>query len=238
MLDLLLRLFNKINRLVVSREDLPYVNMQSGAKFVHQWPLAKDVCIEDVAHNLSKLCRYAGSVDGDDTIYSVAEHCVRASYINQEAYPLEKLLHDGSETYTVDCPRPLKYSPFMRSVYKFYESMADKVVQEHFCLDISDKAEREVKRVDKILLVTEKRDLFSQDRVMYLNKMDDAEGVKALTEKIVPWTPGEAKRRFLMRYYELSGERYFYRKAMTKGDEVLMCFTLFKKFFISKPKSN
>lgn len=214
----LLSLYNKLRRWFVKRETLPYIHMQSGARFVHQWPLAQDVCIEDVAHNLSKLCRYAGSVEGDDTIYSVAEHCVRASYINPEQFPLEKLLHDRAETWVVDVPRPLKYSPFMRSVFKYYEEMASDVSGQYFGLNMDETAEREVKRADKVLLVTEKRDLFAQDRVMCLNKMDDAEGVRPLPEKIVPWTPEEAKRRFLMRFYELTDTKEFYTNKMTVED--------------------
>lgn len=227
MLVLLLSLYNWVRRLFIKREELPYIHMQSGAKFVHQWPLADDVCIEDVAHNLSKICRYAGSVEGDDVIYSVAEHCVRASYINAEEFPKEKLLHDRSETWVVDVPRPLKYSPFMW-VYKYYERLAEKVSGITFALDMSARAEQEVKRVDKIMLVTEKRDLFDQDCVMCLNKMDDAEGVKPLPEKIVPWSPEQAKRAFLMRYYELTGCTEFYRNKMTWEDRMYMYMQLWR----------
>jgi len=84
--------------------------------------------------------------------------------------------------------------------------------------------------VDKILLVTEKRDLFSQDRVMCLNKMDDAEGVKPLPEKIVPWTPEQAKRAFLMRYYELTGTREFYTNCMTVTDIIYASLQFYYKF--------
>jgi uncharacterized protein len=234
LLTLLLKLYNKLSRLVIDRNKLPYIHMQSGAKFVHQWPLTTDVLIEDIAHNLSKICRYCGSIEGDDTIYSVAEHCVRASYINPEYFDLEKLLHDGGEAYVVDVPRPLKYSPFMKAVYKFYEGLAEFVVASKFKLRRSAFAEHEVKRVDKILLVTEKRDLFSQDRVMCLNKMDDAEGVKALPEKITPWTPEQAKRAFLMRYYELTGQKTFYRNAMTAEDIRHEHWEAFKGFYFSK----
>lgn len=191
--------------------------MQSGAEFRHQWPLPADVLIEDMAHNLSKICRYSGAVEGDDVIYSVAEHCVRASYIGSK-YQLEKLLHDAGESYSMDMPRPLKYSPFMHTVYKFYERMTEHVVALKFKLDTSAASEREVKRVDKILLVTEKRDLFEKDRRMCLTKMDDAEGVLPLPIKIEPWSPEQAKRAFLMRFYELTGEKTFYVSKMTVDD--------------------
>lgn len=231
MLTLLLQLYNKLRRLFVDRSALPYIHLQSGKKFVHAWPLPEDVCIEDIAHNLSKTCRYSGAIEGDDTIYSVAEHCVRASYIRGDLFPLEKLLHDGAEYVVQDLNRPLKYSPFMHSVYKFYEGLAEKAVALAFGLHTSDTVQSEVKRVDKILLVTEKRDLFSQDRVMCLNKMDDAEGVKPLPEKIVPWTPEQAKRAFLMRYYELTGESRFYAQKMTFEDMVYENFQAYKEFY-------
>lgn len=214
----LLQAYNALRRRFVRREDLPYIHMQSGAKFVHQWPLAEDVVLEDIAHNLSKICRYCGSIEGDDTIYSVAEHCVRASYIRPWRCPLEKLMHDGAETYTQDMPRPLKYSPFMKSVYRYYEHEAERVVVERFQLDTYPHILREVKAVDKIMLVTEKRDLFAQDRVMYLNKMDDADGVKPLPEKIVPWSPEQAKRAFITRFYELTGVLTYYNRQIKLGD--------------------
>lgn len=220
MLKTLLWLYNRCSRLIRDRDTFPFIHMQSGARFVHQWPLARDVFIEDVAHNLSKICRYCGSIEGDDVIYSVAEHGVRSSYIEPEKFPLEKLMHDSPEAFIVDVPRPLKYSPFMLPVYKFYEGMADKAVAEAFGLDTSKEAQRACKVADKIMLVTEKRDLFAKDRTMHLNKMDDVAGVRPLPVKIEPWTPAEAKRRFLMRYYELTGAHYFYCHKATFEDEL------------------
>jgi hypothetical protein len=34
--------------------------------------------------------------------------------------------------------------------------------------------------------------------------------LKPLPEPIVPWTPEEARLRYLMRHYELSGDNRFY----------------------------
>lgn len=233
MLQRLLQAYNYARRLFISRDSLPYIHMQSGARFVHSWPLAEDVTIEDIANNLSKLCRYCGSIEGDNAIYSVAEHCVRSSYIEPQWDALEKLLHDGSETFVVDLPRPLKYSPFM-GVYKFYEHLADTVVAEKFHLKTDAITTANVKYADKVMLVTEKRDLFAQDRVMCLNKMDDAEGITPLPEKIVPWTPEQAKRAFLMRFYELTGEEEFYKQHMTVTDSLWSGWRKWKKFYLLK----
>lgn len=199
----LLPLYNKAIRLVVNRNELPYIHMRSGAKFRHQWPLPEDVFIEDIAHNLSKLCRYAGSIEGEDVIYSVAEHCVRCSFIEPEDNPLYKLLHDSPETYVVDVPRPLKHAPFM-GAYRFYEDLAwDEAIAPRFGL--TGPKPKSVKYADKVMLVTEKRDLFWTDRTMCLNKMDDAEGIQPLQEKITPWPPAMAEKFFLMRFYQLGG---------------------------------
>jgi hypothetical protein len=72
------------------------------------WPLdprAEDVCIEDIAHSLAMQCRYAGH---SLRRYSVAEHSVHASTLVPPEHALVALLHDATEAYCVDVPRPLK----------------------------------------------------------------------------------------------------------------------------------
>ncbi len=72
------------------------------------WPLdprPEDVCIEDIAHSLSMQARYAGH---GKRFYSVAEHCVHVSAHCSPENALWGLLHDASEAYLVDVPRPLK----------------------------------------------------------------------------------------------------------------------------------
>jgi hypothetical protein len=82
----------------------------TGRKFYPTAPLADDIDIVDIAHALSHLCRYAGHVD---RFYSVAEHCVKVSewveaVTGDTGAALEALLHDATEAYVVDVPRPLK----------------------------------------------------------------------------------------------------------------------------------
>lgn len=76
------------------------------------WPLdprADEIHIEDIAHSLSMQCRYAGH---SLRFYSVAEHCCHiareANAVGGPTMGLWGLLHDASETYLVDVPRPLK----------------------------------------------------------------------------------------------------------------------------------
>src|SRR5581483_6058822 len=60
------------------REELPYLYTYSGIKYRHCSPLPEDICIEDIAHALSRLCRFNGHVAVP--LYSVAEHSVPVSY--------------------------------------------------------------------------------------------------------------------------------------------------------------
>lgn len=79
------------------------------------WPIdprPEDVNIEDIAHALSMLCRFGGHCL---RFYSVAEHSI---HIARWLYPrygarvaLCGLMHDATEAYVTDVPRPLK--PFL-----------------------------------------------------------------------------------------------------------------------------
>lgn len=68
------------------------------------------ISIEDMAHALSLICRGNGHVK---TFYSVGQHCLQCAY-EAEARGLSRrlilaaLLHDGTECYMSDVPRPLK----------------------------------------------------------------------------------------------------------------------------------
>lgn len=85
-----------------------FMQVASGRKF---WPLdprSEEVFIEDIAHSLSLQCRYAGHCE---RFYSVAEHSVHlARHLRWQGVEvaLWALLHDASEAYLVDIPRPVK----------------------------------------------------------------------------------------------------------------------------------
>ena len=72
------------------------------------WPLdprIEDVRVEDIATSLAKQCRFAGHTC---VPYSVAEHSYHCSYLVPREHALQALLHDATEAYVVDVPRPLK----------------------------------------------------------------------------------------------------------------------------------
>ena len=93
-----------------------WIHTFSGGRFS---PLAEDpgpIDIVDIASGLSNECRYAGQC----RYYSVAEHSVRLSdwvwsgwsgSPNRRNLAQYALLHDASEAYLSDVPRPLKNLP-------------------------------------------------------------------------------------------------------------------------------
>lgn len=155
--------------------------------FVH--PELSPISIDDIAHSLSLLCRFAGHCK---EFYSVAEHSVRVSDICPPEHAFWGLMHDASEAYCVDIPRPLKYLPGME-VYRQHEKRAMKSICSWFNMDPVEPPS--VKEADMVMLVTEQRDLLN-------NSIPDFQ-IKPLEGIIRPWGYRTAKQVFLNRFHEL-----------------------------------
>lgn len=63
------------------------------------------ICIEDVAHSLSMQPRFGGHLP---VFYSVAQHSVEVMRSVGSGIRMAALLHDASEAYLIDVPRPVK----------------------------------------------------------------------------------------------------------------------------------
>lgn len=90
-------------RLPRNRGD--WMQTYTGRAFYPFDPVPEEIDIEDIAHALSMLCRYGGH---SNVFYSVAEHSVYVSTLLPQELKLVGLLHDATEAYLVDMPRPIK----------------------------------------------------------------------------------------------------------------------------------
>jgi 5'-deoxynucleotidase YfbR-like HD superfamily hydrolase len=178
-------------------------------------PRPEEICIEDIAHALSNLCRFTGHCS---EFYSVAEHSVRVSYACDPTDALWGLLHDAPEAYLADMSRPVKrYSPF-GATYQKIENALMEVIAEKFGLRPGYLAPSSVKRADTVLLMTEKRDLMHGCNKAWETPAEPLEAI------IRPRYPYDARQMFLKRFRELTAcqdcieaRRLAYSDATTAG---------------------
>lgn len=167
-----------------------FIQLYSGIDFYFQDPKAEDILVEDIAHTLSLLCRFGGHCK---KFYSVAEHCVRASHLVAPEHAFEALMHDASEAYLVDMPRPIKN---VLPGYRDLENKLDLTIREKFGLPMAMSPQ--VKWVDDVMLATERRDLMPETATPWV-WLPEPYG-----PTIKPWSPERAQDEFLERYKHLA----------------------------------
>lgn len=167
-----------------------WMQTASGKMF---WPLdprPNEVHIEDIAHALGNMCRYGGMCDYH---YSVAQHSVYVSYEVPPEHALVGLLHDATEAYCVDVPRPIKR---YLAGYNAIETRLWECVAERFglprempeCIHLADNA----------VLLAEKAQIMRPSPAPWSVPGEPAR------IRISQWSPGQARDAFLRRFQELT----------------------------------
>jgi 5'-deoxynucleotidase YfbR-like HD superfamily hydrolase len=162
----------------------------SGKQF---WPLdprADEVSIIDIAHALSMICRFGGHCE---QFYSVAEHSVHVSLIVPPELALLGLLHDATEAYVLDVPRPLK--PALVG-YKDIENGVWAAIAEKFGLPLEMPAA--IKDADNAVLLAEAAAIMKSHPALWNIPGEPAD------VDIRCWSPIEARGRFILRFAELT----------------------------------
>lgn len=167
--------------------EVTFIQSFSGRAIDFLDPKEDQIDIEDIAHALSLLCRFGGHCSN---FYSVAQHSVLCAYNVEKEFEKEALLHDATEAYIVDMPRPIKQK--LRG-YRDIESALDKVIRKKF--ELPEKMSPEVHFVDNQMLATEKRDLMKDSERPWSNLPDP------LVTRISPWSPWKSRQMFL-KFYE------------------------------------
>lgn len=150
-------------------------------------PNPDDILIEDIAHALSFQPRFGGHLP---QFYSVAQHSVLCAELCDESAAFDALMHDASEAYLCDIPRPIKKR---MPEYKAIEDKLQAVIAAKFGFKYPHSDE--VHRVDNIMLQVE------WDTYMLGNR------APAHHFRLKEWASDVAKAKFLQRFTYLTMKR-------------------------------
>lgn len=126
-------------------------------------PKPEDFRIENIAHALPLICRGNGHVK---TFFSVGQHCINCAR-EAEALSLPDrmilacLLHDASECYMSDVPRPFKRN---LPEYRVAEDHLLSVLYTKFLgSDLTEEEYRKMKHIDNAMLWYDMHELLNED---------------------------------------------------------------------------
>lgn len=137
-----------------------YMLTASGRRFYLWDPDPADIVWSDIGHALENLCRFNGHTS---LLYTVAEHSVRVCRLVREwggnrEEQLAGLLHDASEAYFGDIPRPLKRHPSLRELVEADARLQRMILAK---AGLPEDLPESVLEADEVLLATEARDLMN-----------------------------------------------------------------------------
>lgn len=116
---------------------------------------AELICIEDIAHALSFICRANGHFK---SFYSVGQHCLNcAMEAKERGYSLRVqlgcLLHDGSEAYLSDVTRPVKKA--MPEYLKIEEPLQTAIWDKWITPRLTQEEIEQIFEIDDAILINE-----------------------------------------------------------------------------------
>lgn len=175
----------------------PWSRTYSGRKFYPADPNPENVSIVDISHHLAGLTRFTGALRCH---FSIAQHSLLVAALVPEEDKLWGLLHDGSEAYLADVPRPAKCS---LSDYKAMERMVQKAIATKF--DLSWPMPPSVKHADMVALVSEA----FHHHPFGIDGWEEVEGVDVLTDHplLHPMNPKDAELAFVREFNRLDKAR-------------------------------
>ena len=144
-------LYNKEKAVTIMSEIKTY----TGIMFDPLIPDPELICIEDIAHALSMLCRTNGHFW---SFYSVGQHCINcAREAAARGYSVRVqlgcLLHDGSEAYLSDVTRPVKQA--LPVYLEIEEPLQEAIWNKWLSAPLTEEEQRQVFEIDDDMLLNE-----------------------------------------------------------------------------------
>ena len=139
-----------------------HITTYTGEYFYPANPDPEGIHIKDIAHALSMICRGNGHVK---TFFSVGQHCIRAAKEAaargySERVILACLLHDASEAYMSDVPRPFK--KYLKEYLEMENWLLDMIYRKYLGSSLTEGEAKKVKEIDDDLLYFDLTDLLGQ----------------------------------------------------------------------------
>lgn len=190
-----------------------WITTYTGKRFSPLYPQPQDVDIVDIAHALSRICRFGGHTK---EFYSVAQHCYYVAEIVDEWIQTTRrywhryvvtqaLLHDASEAYLGDVVTPVKAT---MNDYKKAETNLQEVIFEGLKIPFpvqGGEVCQAIKKADQRMFLTEYISLFGTKP--WVEVPEGIEPWGALDEGIDCWTPEIAEINFLGLYNEYKPDK-------------------------------
>lgn len=206
-----------------------WVCTYEGREFYPLDPRAEDVSIDDIAHSLSMQCRFNGHCRyfysvGQHSIlvHDLVERVIAGTSNNGSTRELLAfqnatsivptrrdgwharmwaLLHDASEAYLSDIPRPLKCDDMMIG-YVLAESVVEQVIAQKWRVQLNSEVKAVVKWADNVLLRNEAMQLMPRESAQRWNMPDYNVNIR-----IMPWTPRATEDAYKRLFYSILHER-------------------------------
>jgi len=167
-----------------------WMQTYTGRQFWPIDPRPEEVDLDDIAHALANACRFAGHCE---SFYSVAEHSLLVSLVVPPEHALTALLHDATEAYLVDIPRPLK--PYLPG-YKELEARVWDAIAQKF--ELPREMPPCVKDADSALLLAEQQQIMKPAPAPWCVPGDPAKVF------IAGWSPSLAAQMFHLRFKQVT----------------------------------
>lgn len=176
----------------------PYITTYTGKHFHPLTPSPDEIDIGDIAHALPLICRGNGHVK---TFFSVGQHCIHcAQEAEARGYEprlvLACLIHDASECYMSDLPRPFKQQ--MKTYIELEEKLLSMIYEKFLGSDLTAEEQKLVKMIDD--------DMLYWDLLRLLDEKTDRPAPVMNSEfgyDMIPFTQVEDKYLSLFEKYQL-----------------------------------
>lgn len=129
-----------------------YITTYTGEHFIPTAPEKDKIHIVDIAHALSLICRGNGHVK---TFFSVGQHCINCALEAKargysQRIVLACLLHDASESYMSDVPKPFK--KYLAEYNAIEDALLDVIYEKYLGATLTKEEQALVKEIDNAFL--------------------------------------------------------------------------------------